>query len=246
MQNNLLNDLKMSTSIYRYMKLKHFTEMIKNRTMRLCKPGKWDDPAENFLNDVRIISEKGLIGFNVTNDFFAQCWTLKNECDAFWRIYCCSSSGGVRIQTTVEKLFKTIWDKRDQYNSLRRFVGKVEYLTDKKLSEYVQKIDQHDHCIYDPSGKGIAKALLMKRSAFEYEHEVRLLAEYESEKSDYKFINIEPVDFIDDIMFAPKMSKERYQEESQKLTLAGFSDHIISKSTLYDPWSILIQEQSCI
>jgi len=53
-------------------------------------------------------------------------------------------------------------------------------------------------------------------------------------------IAIDPVDFIDSIMFAPKMNQARSDAYQKYLTSKGFGSTTISRSILYDPWTLTL------
>lgn len=82
MLKNILNGLPHDISIYRVISVERFFEMIEEKFLVLVKPWKWDDPFEDLLSKTTVINKNGeSIGFSVTNDYFGQCWTLKEESD---------------------------------------------------------------------------------------------------------------------------------------------------------------------
>jgi len=239
-EQNLLGDLKLNTPIFRYMPINRFSDMITKKELALCKPGVWDDPAENFLEKMTVTRNGESVSFDLTKDFYAQCWTLKKkECDGFWRNYC-SLSEGVRIETTVEKLIRAVWDDKDDYRVINYFVGKVDYMSDDKLKEKMKGCLQFGHSLTDTSGKGVVEAMLRKREEFEWETEVRVLAKDAAINSDFKFFAIDPVKFIDSIMFAPMANCVRFKAYKNCLGDRGFDRKFISRSKLYDPWALTL------
>lgn len=140
------------------------------------RPRLWQDPFEHFLSKTVFIRNGHPIGFDLTNDFLGQCWTLREQCDGLWRNYCGSSlSAGVRIETTAGKLLQAIWNSRGECASLQAFVRKVVYLDDEELKAVLQGCGKYGHWLTSRNGNGRAKALLMKRTEFSYEHEARAL-----------------------------------------------------------------------
>lgn len=242
MKKNILNELDENDIIYRFIEVDRFFEMIEKKKLILVKPRKWDDPFEDFLSKAIVINSKGIrIRFNVTNDFYGQCWTLKGECDGMWRNYA-SLDDGVRIECKTLRLLEVIYDKNNRSSGLSCFIGRVIYPNDEnnmrtKMKELISKM-----LADNSSGKEIAKILLIKRKEFSYEKEVRLLYFNEdSNDSDIITFNIEPVNIIESVYFSPKMDQDVYKEHKQKLVQYGFNENHISKSHLYEPYTIEIE-----
>ncbi len=238
---NLLNGLGPDTRIFRYTGVDSFFDMIADRHLLLRKPHLWDDPSENILRKTRVRHNDRSIGFNLTNDFFGQCWTLSEECDGFWRNYC-SLSAGVCFGTTAGKLIHAVWDETNRFRHLQCFVGKVRYLTDDELDGELQGCFQYGHWLTDPSGQGCAQALLWKRTAFAWEREVRVLASNSATNLDCDTHVIDPVEFIDCVVFAPKMDDAQCDSHTDRLISMGFAKSTISRSTLYDPRTLVVND----
>jgi hypothetical protein len=244
--NNILGNIKPDTKIYRVITLERFFELIKNNNLVLAKPKLWDDPFENLLSKTIIIDQQGFeIGFNVSNDFYGQCWTQKKECDGIWRNYA-SLQNGVKIQTTVQKLLNIVYNKDDNFSKINTFIGKVEYMSDKRIKDFL-KNPNFLNWVLDSSVKNIAKTLLIKRSEFRYEKEVRVLFASQQKENiinntkDIKKFNLSPIDFIEGIVFAPKMDNNLFNIYQEQLIKSGFNKKIISKSELYKPFNIKIK-----
>ena len=239
MKDNILNELDENSSIFRFVRTDRLFELFNTKKIVLVKPWKWDDPFENFLSKTIVVNKnKENIGFNVTNDFYGQCWTLRDECDGIWRNYS-SLENGARIETSTIKLLSSIYDMTNGGSRLSCFIGRVIYETDKEipnlLSQWISQM------LMDSTGKEIAKMLLIKREEFSYENEVRLLYCKEgSNKDDIVEFEVDPLDLIKRIMFSPKMKQPDFERHKNALIQFGFSEHRISKSTLYEPYSIEI------
>ncbi len=234
---NLLNDLNPERRVFRFLSEDRFLELVANQKLVLRKPHLWDDPFENFLSKTIIIWKGQKVGFNITNDFFGQCWTLTEECDGFWRSYC-SLNGGVRIETTVGKLIHAVWAETNSFRHLQCFVGKIRYLAEDQLKAELQDCFEYGHKLTESSNSGCAQMLLIKRTEFAYEDEVRVLTVDSKTTKDEIEIEIDTRQFIDSIMFAPKTNDARYEAYTNRLIQKGFNRDLISRSTLYDPWTL--------
>jgi len=241
---NILGNIKPDTKIYRVISIERFFELIENKNLVLVKPKLWDDPFENFLSKTVMTDSYGEQGiFNITNEFYGQCWTQKKECDGIWRNYA-SLQSGVKIQTTVEKLLNVIYDDSNNFSMIHSFIGKVEYMSDKKIKDFLSH-PNFLNWVTDTSGKNPAQTLLIKRAEFSYEREVRVL--YSTDTSlnknteDIKKFVINPLEFIDSIVFAPKIDINLFNIYRDKLVDIGFDKKVVTKSDLYKPFQIKIK-----
>jgi hypothetical protein len=139
----------------------------------LVNPDMWDDPFENFYLKADAYSAGEKISLaSLRKGSFGQCWTLNEDTDAMWRIYS-SDKCGVRLKTTVGKLFNAAIKAQGLFADFSCYIGKVEYLTKEQILEI------HQQSFYMTTlggqGDGLASMLLRKRTAFEHESEVRIL-----------------------------------------------------------------------
>ena len=239
MKKNILNGLDENTPIFRFIRTSRLFDLFNTQKIVLVKPWKWEDPFENFLSKTIVVNNKNeRIGFNVTNDFFGQCWTIRDECDGIWRNYS-SLEDGVRIETTPNILLSSIYDFTSKGSIISYFIGKVIYNPDHEIISLLS--DWISQMLLDTSGKEVAKMLLIKREEFSYESEVRLLySEKGTENKDVVDFNVDPFDLIKNIMFSPKMEQKEFETHKGALIKLGFSEDRISQSKLYKPYYIQI------
>jgi hypothetical protein len=188
--------------VYRYMKLDKFFKLFDERQNVLCHPRKWDDPFENFILNAKVKGSDGrLQDFGFLDHVYGQCWTVERRSDALWQIFC-GKAQGVRVRTTLKKLGATFSRNLSHAERHHAFIGKVEYLSDKKLfgtgrSIFMDRVDP----------ERIARSLLMKRNAFRHEAEVRLVYRMTSGKPAEDGLFAYPVDphaLIDQVMIDPR------------------------------------------
>jgi len=230
--------------IYRVIQIEHFFSMITEHENVLVKPSMWDDPFENLiLRGVGQVQNGVFADLDEIREiFYGQCWTLERESDAIWRLYVEPENDGIKIKTTIQKLFHSLYDFFPEPQGLvRAFIGRVEYLN---YHEIVTRLEYYrDNSIFtDLSTRKIVKTLLFKRDAFKHEREVRLI--YEKEYPDYSNdlfrYEIDWKDLIEEIEFDPRMEVEIYEEYRQILIELGFDRDIISRSILYDSPPLLV------
>lgn len=174
LERNILNfeEKDDPTPIYRVMHIERLLEILSQRKLCLRQPLDWDDPFENYI--IKKCSELRKLHFPAT--IYGQCWSLKPETDAMWRIYS-PEKHGVKVKTTVRKLFSQLCNSEEVKPApyLSCFIGKVRYVCSDEIR------DLNEQVVQIVSGEGvshnipIAKTLLMKRGEFTHEAEVRLI-----------------------------------------------------------------------
>ena len=226
--------------VYRIVSLKRLLELFEKNENVLVKPCLWDDPFENFIMNSKIRLPSGEISNLMSRElFYGQCWSKSKASDAMWRIYSPENTG-IRIRTTVRKLFNSLGDVISTVPNVKVFIGNVEYLPNKKLLEFSQTVFLN---VSLPQANDLARTLLVKRPAFKHENELRLLY-FDVEKLNsgniFKYM-VNPHELIDQIMIDPRVSYSEYKnikEYIQKNTDYGGS---IKRSLLYTlPDSIVI------
>ena len=115
-------------STYKILPFESIIEMLVTNKLTLVKTRMWEDPYENFLLKFIAFMENGtpvnLKGLQ--EQIFGQCWTLLPKTDAYWRMYS-HNINGVRIKSTVHKLFNAIFDNHSNASLASSFIGKIRY-----------------------------------------------------------------------------------------------------------------------
>jgi hypothetical protein len=218
--------------VYRVIKLDYLYALFANKENVLVRPAKWDDPFENFiLKSKAQLSTGETVTFGFHNDFFGQCWTLKQASDAMWRIYS-PDNKGVRIRTTISRLAKSLAKPLGKWAHVSCHIGRVQYLNEKKMLKFANTVFK------DGLGEvPIARTLLVKRPAFQHEAEIRLLyLDRDSSTSGDLFrYQVDPHQLVDQIMIDPRLDQKEadaLKKEIEKRT--GFGGPIL-RSLLYAP-----------
>lgn len=253
MNDNLINltEKDLNKNIYRIYPLHRFLELLKSKKNTLVKTSLWEDPFENFiLNSTGKLPDGRLFDISARNKYFGQCWSLKKESDAMWRIYSqhikddkknlIIDNIGIKVKSTVGKVFKDLFDTQkahiNPYNktpyNISTFVGKVEY---KRKKQLVDLLDSNiSNYLYDSSGKGQASTLMLKRLAFTHEKEVRIIYYDENcAESDKIFsYDISPNICLDEVVVDPRVPKKEYSKIKKLIEQEGYKNKII-QSGLY-------------
>lgn len=229
-----------NNKIYRIISFERLLGMLDAKRNYLSSPSTWDDPFENVL--LRISADRPggeRIEYGFRKKLFAQSWTMTSESDALWRIY--SDKQGCQIITTIKTLIKSVWPELKP----SIYIGKVTYLSQKDFNALITtlKNDPESLPINASNGVKIAKTLLLKRTAFKHEKEIRLiyfdsLKRYVGEK--YIPYSIKPLELIDKFRFDPRISKALFNiYKNHLIDKYEIPEAKIKRSGLYTPSKLL-------
>ena len=215
--------------IYRIFSLDRVEEILRDKKLMLVKPELWEDPFENFLAKVPVeLTRSGgtcTVG-DLFKDFFGQFWTQEQESDAMWRIYS-PKKLGVRLKTTPRRLIEAIYDPANQFRDNAYFIGKVHYFAEAQIAAFFQDGD-FTRQVTMGLGWGQAHALLIKRTEFEHEREVRLLFNDLRENSRGRAtalvfaFAIDPETLFDEITLDPRLELNAANALWVRLKALGF------------------------
>ena len=235
MEDNVIDIADLDKEIYRIFSIDRFKELLINKELVLSSPFKWDDPFENFFLKAGAIDEQGKPTNlqNIAESWYGQCWTFNIETDPMWRIYTCKKQG-VRVSSTIRKLFSCLWDDSDKYAGLKYFIGRVCYKPRTEIEEIMEK-----HSFWDMANGGqndrFAKLLFMKRLEFSHENEVRTLVNdtvgTKGDKGYYR-IMFDYQSVFEDICIDPRLDDKEYQRVKNDIQSMGCTLPI-TQSELY-------------
>jgi hypothetical protein len=227
-----LENKDLDTNIYRIISLERLLELFIIQENTLVRPKLWNDPFENFILGSKVESSGGVIDYTIDKRIFGQCWTFHEESDAMWRIYS-PNKNGLRVKTTGRKLYESFRKiQRDPPDM--SCLGKVEYLTNKELRVRANTIFYKTGIF----SENIFESLLLKRKAFTYENEVRLLFTSWDEgnlKDEIYRYGIDPHKLIDQIMVDPRSTNPEFETLRTIIEKATGYKGRIERSNLYSP-----------
>lgn len=228
-----IEEEELKKPIYRIFSFKNFCSSVLTKKNALVHPSKWDDPLENYLLNHPIKTDKGNIKNSGRNQVYGQCWSLKNESDAMWRIYS-SDMMGIKVKTTIKDLFESTYEQFEKDTLKFCFIGKVIYYNQEKETQKLVEAFENSHK-FSHDGSLEAKQLLFKREAFSHEKEVRLIAFFRERNQTSKILeyNFEPHKIFKEIILDPRLDDHSISRYKEKLVALGLNEKIISKSKLY-------------
>jgi len=221
--------------IHRIFPFDRFVDLVRDGKLALVKPKKWDDPYENPLNRPINVTDTGrtIRTPHLDNMLFGQCWSLRDESDAMWRIYS-PDKRGVLVSANAKELLlgaKTQF----QYPMEQLFLGKVQYKTESELRQMLESEDFLKGVLtsgmYSSSG---ANVLMYKRDAFSHEAEMRLVLARHISKvpGDVALIDIPIERYVTGITLDPRLSTEDFERVCHVIRALGYRQDI-RQSQLY-------------
>jgi len=233
-EQNIIGLPNLDTPVFRIFTVKRLREVFDDKALALVKPEVWDDPYENFLLNAPVRLGDGTIATmkSIADKLYGQCWTVLEESDALWRIYA-PMKDGVRVKTTVRKLWNAFYNRSTRFAELNYWMGRMEYLGDDEIEKFMASNIAFATAL-DNTGKGQAMSLLIKRPAFRHEEEVRLIFNDTEENTVGGLFraSIDPLTLFDELAFDPRMEPGCAECFGREFVARGFAGKT-TKSLLY-------------
>lgn len=227
-----LQKSELDKKIYRIISLERFEEILNKKMNTLINPSCWNDKFENLSLTADIsISETSLkLENKLGKSIYCQCWSLEEESANMWEVYSKDDYNYVKISTTIRKLFNSLYDEYGElYNT---FIGRVLYAKEKVVLNYIK--ENSKTWIYDETGLGIAKSLLIKRDIFSYEKEIRLIYNsFGRIENNYIQYEINPNYLFDEVVLDSRLNNEQFEINKKSILDLGWKNSI-KKSIIYD------------
>lgn len=256
--NNFLRIADPDAPIYRIYPLWFFEEALRLRELVLVTPERWQDPYETLTSRVMIVYERTAPGQQrplgpLLRPAYAQCWSNTMESDILLRAYSrvvkdphfgrniSPRDEGVRVRSTSRKLLQGLeaWSPNPSAKSC--FIGTVLYADgDQILQDLTNLIDQHGAEAL-AEGRLRTALLLLKRSAFQHEAEVRLIyiETRDVPAASLVRVPINPNDVFDEVTFDPRLAEFERREREAVARSLGYTG-TFADSDLYTGQALLV------
>lgn len=160
-------------TVFKYMPLDRFVKSVDDKVLTFVSPEKWYDPFEQLYYGIDC-SKKGYY----TEDIVCMCISEKSSTneDASWRVYAGPSNKTVRISIEQDKLLQLL-ENYATSKDYEVYIGKVNYSFEKKDIQGLHNMSSPYYNVFFPKTMRVEHYLslmLLKRSAFKYENEVRI------------------------------------------------------------------------
>lgn len=177
------------------------------------------------------------------NPVYAQCWSNTEESDTLLRAYSRvvkdsrhqrnlhPGNEGVRVTSTPRKLLQLVESNERQLSDFDIYAGAVKYMSTDDVGAHVLQKEREVGIQNIGSGRNRAETLLLKRSEFSSENEVRILLVKKSIKTpkdkNVLSIRFDPSEVFDKIVLDPRLVMFEADERKDWLKRRGY------KGTIY-------------
>ena len=231
--------------LYRFMSLEYALGTLNDKHLWFADPTIWKDPFEKRFLEAQYyqqISNKQM-KFPWLGKVFCSCFTQVSTSEAYWnRIF---DGVGIEFKFIRERLLDTL-ESYDRENQCDIYIGKIDYLATKQIqnSQFL-----HGYTNGLRKEEDWAKLLLMKRMAYKYEDEIRIIIvkrKITSSKGCHVAYACANTELIDTITLDPRIGKNvEAMLKSLFCNKYGFASEMgkplrVQKSMLYTPSKQLI------
>lgn len=216
-------------TLYRYMDHKKLEE----KKLRFSNPENWKDPYEKlFLDSKYLFSGSEEDEYRLKNRVFCICLTPVNSSEAAWKVY----GYATKFSIDTTKLVQVLEEHTKEYDI---YIGKVNYKSASSLKrDSVMKLTGLSKEGFISSDEAWVRLLLLKRTAFKYEEEIRIiLVSKEKEPTLKDGVVLDSSIFLKDLFFhveiSPLLSVPASKKVRKKLKNLCFSSSQVTDCNLY-------------
>ena len=206
--------------LYKYMPLEQALMTLDGCYLWFANPTTWKDPFEKRFIDAKYMDGNHERNFLWKNRIFCICMTQTMVSEAAWQVYA-QGKIGVQFRIYRDALLKELKAMEKDYNV---YIGKAEYMKTDDIRRDLSKVPFNP-----PQTTGVntynyaARLLMLKRVAFQYEDEVRiLLVSKDTKNTGYRkgvkmAYQCENTDLILRIVLDPNLEKMTYEMIKERL-----------------------------
>jgi len=194
--------------LFKYMPLEFALGTIKEKYLWLCNPIIWKDPFEKWFIEAKYQVNNKEEDFPLKCKLFCSCITQTRTSEAHWNNY---SKGQIGISFIInrEELVKVLETHTKQYDV---YIGKVKYIKTNDFKKKISKIPGIGTIqpVILSNHELLIKLLLLKRIAFTYEDEIRIIVvkKNKTKENGIKLpYTIQPSDLIEGITIDPNVGE---------------------------------------
>lgn len=194
--------------LYKYLPLEFALGSIKENYLWMSNPVKWKDPFERRFIKAKYQIRGKEVAFPLKGKIFCTCMTQTPTSEAHWNTYS-KEEIGISLRVRREQLLQILKENDANYEI---FIGKVEYLKTADLNRKLSDIEPIDKIKpFDINNRELQiNLLLLKRIAFQYEDEIRILVVKKTKTNEkgikLSYNSINSTDLISRITIDPNVS----------------------------------------
>ncbi len=199
--------------LYKYMTLESALITLDTKKLWFANPTTWKDPFEKRFIEAKYLDGKEEKEFKWKNRIFSICMSQTKVSEASWRIYS-PDSIGVQLRINRDVLLDELKKMEGDYNI---YIGKAEYMKTDEITRNLSAIP------FNPPQRTsvntdiyAARLFMLKRLAFQYEDEIRIMLVKKDMKNPKYSKGImmpykcENTDLIQRIVLDPTIGKNTY------------------------------------
>lgn len=167
------DDFLSSKLLYKHMPLENALRTLKNKTLWFANPTTWPDPFEKRFIEAKYMREGKEVEFTWKGRIFCTCMSQTQSSEAYWNAY---SRGEIGIELRIRR--EVLLEELKIHAAINDiFIGTVEYMkTADIITKELKNIPFSPSIAMSPNSQEFAARLfLLKRIAFQYEDEVRII-----------------------------------------------------------------------
>lgn len=199
--------------LYKHLPLENALRTLKDKSLWFANPATWLDPFEKRFLEAKYMRNDAEVKFRWVGKVFCTCMSQTITSEAFWNTY---SRGEIGIELRIYK--EQLLEQLSRYDERYKiFIGKAEYLkTDDIKKADLRSIPFNPTIPTDMklnSDEFAARLFLLKRKAFAYEDEIRIIIVKDSatkEKGVGLRYDCENTDFVQRIVIDPSIGDYTY------------------------------------
>ncbi len=224
--------------LHRYLTFDNARQTIQKKAFWFANPCIWTDPIdkEYLVKPIVVNGEK--INHPWKNRVYAMCLSMNASSEALWKAYHKDCDGAAKCTLNTIPLIKWLQQYLNQYEV---YIGKVKYVSASELTGKLSKIPFLQPYTSNWSAPLWSHMLLLKRNAFCYEEEVRIMLVEKSadtlnetcNNGKYiSYVSFQPAtDLIQTITLDPWLREECFLEKKSILQAAAGIN--VNRSRLY-------------
>ena len=226
------NEFKSTSSVQKFMPLERALQLLKTRKLWFSNPVIWPDPFERRFIDGEYPGGKK---FTWRNRVYCMCVTTNMASEASWKAY--GDGYVVKLEFDRKELAKILDDFSKRPNVMDMFLGKMDYQQTKNIEKPLKQIKfTYGNPMKINTKRFKASLLLLKRKAYEYENEFRMIVVKRRQTKENGILIDIPnlMTLIKSIVIGPKVENYEYEMiKDHLITQYKFSKSKISQSNLY-------------
>jgi hypothetical protein len=160
--------------LYRYIPITEMWKIISSRKIDLLNPSLWKDPLESPFFNAKIWQNNRYVDTPFKNRFFAKCFTINDTSESMWKTYG-TGEKLVRLKIKVGALRRLIEFNSISFEPNSFYLGRVVYLNFEDMKHLFTNGYMFEKALNLIHREDQVKTLLVKRYAYTFEKEVRLI-----------------------------------------------------------------------